>query len=491
VNIVSEHNCRIRNHQQPENNKAVQKAKGSSFDAFANPLARLGMIGSNNLLATTQYPLTRLTRDYNLMTALYRNSWITKKIINTVADDMCKNWFSITAELTPEQTDRYNKLEQRTHVKEKILETIYWGRLYGGAGAVMLIKGHEEILDEPLDLDDVMPNSFKGLMVLDRWSGIFPGTELITDIEDPEFGMPLYYEIRDLVQEKILTKVHCSRILRFIGRPLPFWEDQTEMHWGASEMEHVFEEMAKHDNTSWNIAALVFQANVLVNKVNGLDQVFGSTDPEMQMQLYNLKTAQNQMRNNNAMMVIGDKDSLETLQYTFSGLDKILEIQMYDVAGAAEIPVTRLFGRSPSGMNATGESDEQYYYDGIGSKQEKVLRPQINKYLPVAFMSEFGFVPDDLNHQYNPMQTPTQEKIAELVGKKVECITKAYVSGLLSQKMGLKELHELSYTTNMFSSITDEDIEAADNSMDNGEIERLNSGFDNENETGSEMDTGE
>ncbi|MDR3598742.1 anti-CBASS protein Acb1 family protein, partial [Clostridium sp.] len=113
-------------------------------DSFQNPLARLGL-GSNSLLEGTQYPIQRITREYNLMNSLYRNSWIAKKIINTIPEDMCKNWFSISAELTPEIQDRFDKLEQRTLIREKIIEGLTWGRLYGGAGAIMLIEGHEDI----------------------------------------------------------------------------------------------------------------------------------------------------------------------------------------------------------------------------------------------------------------------------------------------------------------------------------------------------------
>lgn len=431
-------------------------------DSFQNPLARLGF-GSNSLLEGTQYPIKRITRDYNLMNSLYRNSWIAKKIINTIPEDMCKNWFSISAELTPEQQDRFDKLEQRTLIKEKIVEGLTWGRLYGGAGALMLIEGHEDRLDEPLELEDIMPNSFKGLMVMDRWSGIYPGIELITDIGDPEFGLPEFYEIKD-INGDIKQKVHHSRIIRFIGRKLPFWEDQTEMHWGAAELEHVFDEIAKRDNTSWNIAALVFQANVLVNKVEGLEQILAISDEQVQQDFYNVKTAQNQMRNSSAMMLIGEKDEVTALNYTFAGLNDIYESFMLDVAGACGIPVTRLFGRSPAGMNATGESDENMYYDTISQQQETVLKPKLNKLLPVMFMSEFGKVPDDLGSKFNPIKTPSDSEMAEVVSKKVGAIKDVFDSGIISQKTAMSELHEISYTTNMFTNITDEDIANADDS---------------------------
>lgn len=439
--------------------KAEQLERKSAMDSFSNPLAALGL-GSNNLLMSTQYPLTRLTKDYNLMNSLYRNSWIAKKVINTIPEDMVKNWFSITAELSPEQMDRYTKLEQRTNIRAKILEAMYWGRLYGGAAAIMLIDGQEDQLAEPLEIESVLPGSFCGLMVVDRWSGIYPGVEIVEDITDSSFGLPMYYEARNNA-ESIVQKVHHSRVIRFTGRRLPFWENQAEIMWGASELEHIFDELAKRDNTSWNIAALVFQANLLVNKVDGLDQLLAVSDQQMQADYFNVKSAQNKMRSNSAMMIIGEKDEVNALQYTFSGLNDIYESFMMDVAGAAEIPVTKLFGRAPAGLNATGEGDLQNYYDMISQKQESELKPAIDQLLPVMFMSEFGAVPDDLGIKFNPIKTMSATEQADLVSKCVDSVEKVYTAGIINQRMALKELHELSYTTNMFTNITDEDIEKA------------------------------
>lgn len=404
-----------------------------------------------------------------LLNSLYRNSWICNKIVNVIPEDMMKNGWSITAELSPEDTDRIAKLEQRTLVREKILEGLYWGRLYGGAGAIMIIDGHEDKLDEPLDYDDIMPNSFCGLMVVDRWSGIYPSLELITDHRDPELGMPKYYEVKDNATERLISKVHHSRVIRFTGKKLPFYEEVTEINWGSSIMEHVFEELIKRDSTSWNIASLVFQANLLVDQVDGMDQLLAATDPQTQANFYNIKSAQNQMRSNNGMMIIGKDETLSALNYTFTGLKDILESQMMDVSGAADIPVTRLFGRSPAGMNATGESDMQNYYDMVGQQQTTVLKPKLNKLLPVMFMSEFGYIPDDLDTKFNPIATPTEDKLADIVGKKVDSLSKTFNDGGINHKMYLTELHELSYTTNMFTSITDEDIEKANDSFDMGE----------------------
>ncbi|MFP3681974.1 DUF1073 domain-containing protein, partial [Pseudomonas sp. SIMBA_041] len=65
---------------------------------------------------------------------------------------------------------------------------------------------------------------------------------------------------------------------------------------------------------------------------------------------------------------------------------------MLDISGASEIPVTRLFGRSPAGMNATGESDLQNYYEVVQQQQESTLGPILDKLLPIICMSEFGAI---------------------------------------------------------------------------------------------------
>ena len=147
-------------------------------------------------------------------------------------------------------------------------------------------------------------------------------------------------------------KVHHSRILRFTGRNLPFWEKQQEWYWGESEVEVIFEELKKRDNTSFNIASLIFLANIRVLKMDQLGQGLAVGGEQNNIELNNVLEAQNQLMNNMGMYVMDKEDSLETHQYSFSGLDEIYQSFMLDVAGAAEMPVTKIFGREPSGFNA-------------------------------------------------------------------------------------------------------------------------------------------
>jgi phage-related protein (TIGR01555 family) len=437
------------------------------IDAFQNALARLGM-NQENIMEGTQYPLTRLTQNYQLMNSLYRSHWIIRRIIDTIPEDMCKNWYNITSQVQPDMLDRYTKMERKTRTKAKIMEGLRWGRLFGGAAAIILISGHEQMLEQPLNYDMIMPGSYKGLLVLDRWSGITPGSDLVTDINDPEYGLPKYYQVT--TSEADVFTVHHSRVLRFVGRDLPQIERQAEMYWGASEVEMVFEEIKKRDNTSWNIAQLVFMANLRVMKMEGMEEIFSIGDQRAQNDLYNTVSAQNKLMSNMGVQILGPKDSFETHQYTFSGLNDIYQSFMMDISGSCGIPVTKLFGRSPAGMNATGESDEQNYYETIESQQQADLAPVLDKLVPVMSVSEWGMIPDDLNYKLNPIRKPNNKEMSDLAKSTSETITGYYNVGLFSQKMSLKEIRQQKDITGIGSNITDEDIEAASNDFNTGDI---------------------
>lgn len=452
-----------RSYSKDNKPKPVVNNRTVSMDAFSNVLARLGA-GTPNLLEGTDYPMTRLTQNFQLMNSLYRSHWIVRKIIDTIPEDMVKNWINITTQLEPDQIKRFDKLQRTTRIQRDILQGLKWGRLYGGAAAVIIIDGHEDILDQPLDYDTIMPGSFKGLIVGDRWSGITPGQTLIEDVSSPDFGLPEYYEWNT---DNFTVRVHHSRILRFTGRELPYIEKCTEVGWGASEIEIIFDELKKRDNTSWNIAQLVFLANLRVLKMADLGELLAVADENTQKELYNTIQMQNWLMSNMGMYILNKDDDFDTKQYTFSGLNDIYESFMLDVAGAAEIPVTKLFGRSPAGFNATGESDSKNYYETVEQKQTAQLEPVLDKLLPIMFISEFGAVPDDLDYDFNPIGTPSESELSDIVDKKSNAIINVFNAGLISQKIALKELKEMSETTGMFTNITDEDIDKADDSTDN------------------------
>ena len=452
---------------QPVARKPTEvKPSGITLDSFTNPFARLGA-GQMNLLEASEYPLTRMTQNYPLLNSLYRNDWIARRVIDTIPEDMLKNWFNLKSQLTPDQINQFETAVRKTHLKKQLLEGLRWGRLFGGAAGIIVIEGQEDMLDEPLNLDMILPGQYTGLIIADRWSGVYPDSGLVQDMGDPDFGTPEYYTFS--MSETDLAfgvRVHHSRVIRFMGRDLPYIERTAENYWGMSELEHVYTELNKRNTTSENIAQLIFQANIRTYKMADLGQMLTVMQPEIQKRLYQVLIMQNFLLSNMGMNVMDKDDSLETHQYTFSGLNDIYESFMLDISGASEIPVTRLFGRSPAGLNATGESDLTNYYDKIKQDQESKLRPVLEKLLPIVCVCLWNLVPDDLDFDFNPVRDTSEKERADLIQQGSAAIVSVFQSGLISQKTALKELRQSGATYGMWSNITDEDINNADDQTD-------------------------
>lgn len=462
-----------------------QLRRARALDAFTNVLARLGA-GTPNLLEGTEYSLQRLSRDFNQLNALYRESWIIRRIIDVIPSDMLKNWITITSGIDPDVEKKLSISLRRTQLIDKLKRGMQWGRLYGGALGVMLVKHQGYNLSQPLRLDWIMPGDFAGLLIFDRWNGVNPSNELIEDISDPDYGYPKYYTVTDPAGGGSV-KIHHSRVIRFTGNTLPFWEEIAEMQWGASVVESVFDELKKRDNVSWNIAQLTFMANIRVLKMQDLGQLLAATDSESQAELLRTLEAQNMLLNNMGMQVMDAADGLETHQYTFGGLADCYQQFIMDISGAAEIPVTKLFGRSPSGLNATGESDLQNYYDMIAEKQEAVLRPILNKVLPPFIISTIGSLPEDFDFDFDPVAEPTDKERADLAKCGTDNVVAAYNAGLISQRTALQELKQQSERTGVWTNITDEDIERASDTVEQpGEMGGMFGGMENMDMSGEQ-----
>ena len=424
-------------------------------DAFSNPLFRLGY-GSQSPLEATEYPLTRMTDNYALLNSLYRDNWVVQNVVGIIPDDMTKKWFAPAGAVGPEHLKELDRVQRVTALRERVNEGLRWGRLYGGAAGLIMIRGQEGMLGQPLELESIYPGTFQGLYILDRWQGVVPGMELVFEGGEP---VPAYYSITD-ARGNTVAKVHHSRLVRFTGRDLPFLERVAELYWGESEVEALYNDVVKHDNVAANMAALTFRANVDTMEVQNLDQLFSVTSGEQQRRFWNVMQAQSVMKSNFGMQLVNRGDQIKNTQYTFTGLQEVYDSMCLDLSGASRIPVTKLFGRSPAGMNATGESDLRNYYDYVDTLREAKLRPILEKLLPVLAMSAWGAVPDGLDITFPPLWTPTAAEVAEIALKKAQAIRDTFQAGLFRADTAQRELKKLADEAGMFDSISEEEIAA-------------------------------
>jgi hypothetical protein len=410
----------------------------AALDGYSNAAAFLGE--DSPLMASGTFRRSGLTSDTKLLTVTYRESWLAKRIIDMPSEDMTRSWYSLSTTLPEEDLHDLKQLEAKHSVKQEMTNAIRWARLYGGSLALMVIRGEEEVLDQPLDTDMLLPECFQGLLVLDKAQGIEPSMELVSDLDDPDFGLPMYYTVDLEMEDLHSVKIHHSRVLRFVGRELPREETIRENYWGASELEHIWDELQKRSATSANIAQLVFQANITTLKMGRFGEHMAYGSEHQKKGILQAIEQENRMRTSYGLQLLSAEDSMETHSYSFGGLSDIYEAFMMDMSGAAEIPATKLFGRSPQGMNSTGEADLRNYYDMIAQMQERMLRPALEKLLPVMAISCWGYVPDDLEIVFEPVMTTSPAERAELVQKLSSDVIQAFQAGLLTREQALEEL---------------------------------------------------
>lgn len=426
-------------------------------DAFSNPVAKLGW-GEENIINATQYPMTRLTQDWQLLTSLYRTSWIVQRVCNAIPEDALSDLSVEIPEATTEEIYQIKEEIRSTHLRESLLEGLRWGRLYGGAAAIIMVSGQEEDLSLPLDRNNILPGSFRGLYIVDRWSGIYPGLQLVDNDRDPDFGLPEYYEVRD-ENGAGTYRVHHSRVIRFCGTKMPYWEQMAEQFWGTSVIETIYDELIKHDNVAHNIANLTFKANLNVLKVENLDQMFATSSTVHQRRMYSMLSAISTIENSFGIRLINSTDDLQQLQYSFSGLPEVMDASMMDMAGATGIPVTRLFGRSPAGMNSTGESDERMYRQALEQERAIHITPALEKLISIVCRSAIGRFPKGAKFKYPSLiEIPQQEKTT-IVDQTLGPMERLFQANLIPGDVVLESVRNAQISMDITSSISDENIE--------------------------------
>jgi hypothetical protein len=105
-------------------------------------------------------------------------------------------------------------------------------------------------------------------------------------------------------------------------------------------------------------------------------------------------------------------------------------------------PITRLFGVSPAGMNATGESDMRNYYDKVRSRQQRVLKPMLLRV--VQIISEWQKLPEPFI-EFRPLKQMSEKEQAELeklLADKDQVVATTYKTYI---DMGAMEPYEARY----------------------------------------------
>lgn len=356
--------------------KSARKPVDGEFfmqlDALQNFVANFGT-GSDRR-THTQY-VEQYMLDDRTLEAMYIENWLAGKIIDIIPDDMTREWREFdSSQAPPAKIEEFVQLETELDICGKFNEAAKWGRLYGGAAIIIgLDEGQGGSPDTPLDIERLGKDCLTHLTVIEceRLQAMPDYTQL--DPTKPGFGEPEFYTLPNTST----FRIHRSRVLPFYGIKLPYYARQRLHHayWGAPVMRRVFEAIVNADMTVAGGASLVSEASVDVVKYKGLTnfllQPGGEDKIQTRFALAKL------LKSVNNVMLLDEDETFEQHQQSFSGLGDLLDRFLGIVAGAADIPETRLLGSAAKGLNATGEGDLANYYDNIRAAQKTDFNPNL------------------------------------------------------------------------------------------------------------------
>lgn len=437
-------------------------ADASTVDSFVNFAHRLG-VGADNVLTSGSYGFNPMTRQRVLLEWIHRGSWLGGVAVDLVADDMTRAGINFKNEMDPEDQEAVERLAQSLGVWNSLNECVRWGRLYGGCLCIMLIDGQD--VRTPLRLETVCRNQFKGLLVLDRWM-LEPSLEdLVTDL-GPDLGMPRYYRIGTNAPAMRGMVIHHSRVcMRHDGIQLPYAQRLTENLWGISVLERLYDRMVAFDSASTGAAQLVHKAHLRTLKIKGLRDII-STGGKPMAGLTSWIEVMRRFQGIEGLTMIDLEDEFEVQQTSaFSGVSDVIGRLGEQLSGALQIPLVRLFGQSPGGLNSDGESNLRTYYDGIRQQQRKGMLGGCTTVYKLMAQSEGICLPDNFAIDFASLWQLNDTEKADIANKTVDTIDKAKSGGLISDQVGLRELRQSSRITGIFTNISEEDINAADNQV--------------------------
>lgn len=330
------------------------------FDGFPDVLHRYSMESSI-------YDSGMLIPDYDLAEK-YQYNGLFSKIIDRPAEEALKHGIEYNIS---DQTlaDFLDDALDRLDWEEKATTAIRWARLFGGAVIVMLLDDGRG-LEEPVNWQDI--RSVEELRVYER-AIVQP---------DPNYyltGKAEYFDISSTYGG--FFRVHRSRCLVFKNGSLPeYAAPQQYFYWGLPEYVRIRRDLSIALHTHQSAANMIDKSVQPVYKQRGLQSTLAGPDgDDKTLKRLLVLDASRGMMNSVAIDMDGEDYSFQTFQ--LSGASEILESTYSLLSAVTCIPQTILFGRSPSGENATGESDLENYYNFVEGIQKRMLKKNIRTLL--------------------------------------------------------------------------------------------------------------
>lgn len=340
-------------------------------DGYTNLLNKYGTKQDNS----TAYHYTQedFVDDMQLI-RLYEGNGLFAKIIDRPSEEAVKHGLDIDfgdEDISEYVEDRLDELG----FEDKFATAEKWARLYGGAIIVMLVDDGRG-LEEPLDWNEV--RSIEELRVFERavvqpdYTSLYNFHFMDSIESDKPFGEPEYYQVFSIYG---YFTVHHSRCLVFRNGRLP--EQTTNAlyrYWGIPEYVKIKRALRECITSHEDGVKLLDRSVQAIYKMRNLANMLATADGEDKV-LQRLQVIDMARGILNSIAIDTDGEDYDFKTLPMSGVKDVIDTTCNMLSAVTDIPQTILFGRSPAGMNSTGDSDLENWYNKVENIQKQNMKP--------------------------------------------------------------------------------------------------------------------
>lgn len=352
------------------------------LDDWANLLTGLGVYGRDKIRSHAPQAITPIPEE--TLQAWYDGDGLAARIVDLPVDHaMRKGWRHVPPPEAEIADEKLTEIEARWTELDcwgYLGLGWKWGRLFG-AGHILLGVDDGRELAEPLDEERV--RSLDYLVDLDS-RDVTP-MRFYSDERSPLYGQPETYQLSTTLGNVALTEqVHATRFLSWGGAKTSRRTWRELGYHDYSVLQRPFDALQRLDSDWRSASVMMTDASVGVLKIRDFFNVIagGSKDTfQTRMELINLGLMSSRI------MPLDTEEDFQRIERTFTGVAQMLDKSTLFTAAHLGWPVTLLFGRSPDGMNATGESDENNWNAFVGAERQARLLPPAERLQAILLRS--------------------------------------------------------------------------------------------------------
>lgn len=397
--------------------RSGQFAKGTSgrsfarrSDGFASQATGIGW-GGVDKIGAHEICVDPVGPDEAL--AIWRGSDIAATIVEDPPNEMFREGYEYKTE-DVDQTAAVVTEIKRLAINEQVKAAKEYERAYGGAALMPIAENMGANLAAPLDMSRFRPIRMSHFVLLEPRE-LTPAS-YYRAFGDPKYGWPETYRLTAVAPGSYsqVDVIHESRLIIFGGKKLTRRpQGGTLDGWQDSIFTRIKRSVQGFD-VSWSaMENLIVSFGQAVLKIKGLaDAVSEEGARALMNRVAGFDFARSVLR----MMVIDENEEFEQQATPVSGLHELLDRVAQRLGAAAKMPLTRLLGISPGGLNATGESDIKTYDDRIAGEQSNTTC-KIEQAIAFACAASDGPTGGEqikgASLEWRPLRQPTDKEIAE------------------------------------------------------------------------------